>query len=59
MKRMAFWKSRGIHSLKAEIDEQITEEKEPPAKLHFTNMSVTEGRVKAFVCSCGSPLQHL
>ena len=69
MKRMASGKSRGVNSLKAEIDakkqeELPTEEKEPPAKLDFTNMPVgqfsfTEDRVKALVClsSDGSPVK--
>ena len=69
MKRMVSGKGRSVHSLKAEIDakkqeELPTEEKEPPAKLDFTNMPVgqfsfTEDRVKALVClsSDGSPVK--
>ncbi|XP_068670747.1 uncharacterized protein [Montipora capricornis] len=69
MKRMATGKGRAVHSLKAELDakkqdEQIPEEKEPQAKLDFTNMPVgqfsfTEDRVKALVCltSDGSPMK--
>jgi len=69
MKRMATGKGRGIHSLKAELDakkkeDQNTDEKEPAAKLDFTNMPVgqfsfTEDRVKALVClsSDGSPVK--
>lgn len=69
MKRMASGKGRTIHSLKAELDakkqeDPNPEEKEPAAKIDFTNMPVgqfsfTEDRVKALVClsSDGSPVK--